>query len=69
MLGDAVPPNQLPEELRQCIEVLEGGIYDGHVALSEGLRKRYEEQYPLVRSLADVFVTNVCPKSIKLCYS
>lgn len=59
MLGDAVPPQQLPEDLRRCLEVLEGGIYDGHVRLSEGLRKRYEEQYPLVRSLADVFVNNV----------
>jgi hypothetical protein len=27
--------------------------------LSEGLQKRYEEQYPLVRSLADVFVSSV----------
>lgn len=59
LLGDSVPPHQLPEDLRQCLEVLEGGIYNGHVVLSEGLRKRYEEQYPLVRSLADVFVSNV----------
>lgn len=59
LLGDAVPPHQLPEDLRRCLEVLEGGIYDGHCRLSEGLRKRYEEQYPLVRSLADVFVNNV----------
>ncbi|KAL5490283.1 hypothetical protein ACEPAI_5116 [Sanghuangporus weigelae] len=58
LIGDSVPPNQLPEDLRKCLEVLEDGIYNGHVTLSEGLRKRYEEQYPLVRSLADVFVSN-----------
>ena len=59
MIAGAVPPAQLPEDLRKCLEVIEGGILDGHIRLSEGLRKRYEEQYPLVRSLADVFVTNV----------
>lgn len=55
----AVAPHQLPDDLRVCLEVIESGILDGHVKLSEGLRKRYEEQYPLVRSLADVFVSNV----------
>ncbi|TBU35846.1 hypothetical protein BD311DRAFT_801430 [Dichomitus squalens] len=58
MINGAVPPAQLPEDLRKCLEVIEGGILDGHIRLSEGLRKRYEDQYPLVRSLADVFVTN-----------
>ena len=62
VLSNAVPPHQLPEDLRICLEVLEDGIYNGHVTLSEGLRKRYEEQYPLVRSLADVFVANVSNK-------
>jgi hypothetical protein len=55
----ALPPHLLPEDLRRCLEVIETGILVGHVRLSEALRKRYEEQYPLVRSLADVFVTNV----------
>lgn len=55
----AVAPHQLPDDLRICLEVVESGILDGHLKLSEGLRKRYEEQYPLVRSLADVFVSNV----------
>lgn len=59
MIHGAVPPAQLPEDLRKCLEVIEGGILDGHIRLSEGLRKRYEDQYPLVRSLADVFVSNV----------
>ena len=59
LIQGAVPPAQLPEDLRKCLEVIEGGILDGHIRLSEGLRKRYEDQYPLVRSLADVFVTNV----------
>ncbi len=59
LLPDSVSPHQLPEDLRKVLEVLENGIFDGHVILSENLRKRYEEQYPLVRSLADVFVSNV----------
>jgi hypothetical protein len=57
----ALPPHLIPEDLRRCLEVIETGILVGHVRLSEALRKRYEEQYPLVRSLADVFVTNVSP--------
>jgi hypothetical protein len=56
---NAVAPHQLPEDLRICLEVVENDVLDGHVRLSEGLRKRYDEQYPLVRSLADVFVSNV----------
>lgn len=58
-LQGAVPPHLLPEDLRICLEVIESGVLDGHVKLSEGLQKRYEEQYPLVRSLADVFVSSV----------
>lgn len=54
----AVPPHLLPEDLRICLEVIESGVLEGHMKLSEGLRKRYDEQYPLVRSLADVFVSN-----------
>jgi len=54
-----VAPHQIPDDLRQCLEVIEDSILAGHLKLSEGLRKRYDEQYPLVRSLADVFVANV----------
>lgn len=54
----SIAPHLLPEDLRRCLEVLESGIIPGHHILSEGLRKRYDEQYPLVRSLADVFVAN-----------
>ncbi|KAK7693345.1 hypothetical protein QCA50_002913 [Cerrena zonata] len=57
-LPGAVPPTQIPEDLRKCLEVIESGVLEGHIRLSDSLRKRYEEQYPLVRSLADVFVTN-----------
>ena len=57
--GDSVAPHQLPEDLRICLEVIDGGVFDGHKRLSEALRKRYDDQYPLVRSLADVFVSNV----------
>ena len=59
VVNGAVSLNQLPEDLRKCLEVIEGGILEGHMRLSEGLKKRYDEQYPLVRSLADVFVSNV----------
>jgi hypothetical protein len=52
-------PHQLPDDLRQCLEVIEDSILAGHLKLSEGLQKRYDEQYPLVRSLADVFLANV----------
>jgi hypothetical protein len=58
---DILAPHQLPDDLRICLETIENGILDGHLKLSDGLRKRYEEQYPLVRSLADVFVSNVSP--------
>lgn len=54
-----VPPHVLPEDFRKCLEVIESGILIGHLKLSDALRKRYDEQYPLVRSLADVFVGNV----------
>ena len=54
-----IPPHLLPEDLRRCLEVIEGGIINGHLTLSAGLRKRYDDQYPLVRSLADVFVAHV----------
>ncbi|KAG7092335.1 hypothetical protein E1B28_008696 [Marasmius oreades] len=58
VLGDTVAPHQLPEDLRICLEVIDGGVFDGHKRLSEALKKRYDEQFPLVRSLADVFVAN-----------
>ncbi|KIO06511.1 hypothetical protein M404DRAFT_484777 [Pisolithus tinctorius Marx 270] len=58
VLQGLVPPHLLPEDLRICLEVVESGVLEGHTKLSEGLRKRYDEQYPLVRSLADVFVSN-----------
>lgn len=45
----------LPPPLRAVLEVIDNGILEGHVLLSEALRIRYEEQWPLVRSLADVF--------------
>lgn len=66
ILNGAVAPHLLPDDLRICLEVVESGILDGHHKLSEGLRKRYEEQYPLVRSLADVFVSNVSSTKIPI---
>ena len=57
-LDTGVAPHQLPSDLRQCLKVIED-ILTGHLKLSEGLQKRYDEQYPHVQSLADVFVANV----------
>jgi hypothetical protein len=59
IFGDALAPHQLPEDLRICLEVVDSGVLDGHKRLSEALKKRYDDQFPLVRSLADVFVSNV----------
>ncbi|CAE7113719.1 unnamed protein product [Rhizoctonia solani] len=56
--GLGITAQQLPEDLRICLEVLEEVILPGHLTLREGLQKRYEEQYPLVRSLADIFVAH-----------
>lgn len=58
-LSGGIAPHQLPEDLRVCLEVIDGGVLDGHKKLCEALRKRYEDQFPLVRSLADVFVVHV----------
>ncbi|KAF8163225.1 hypothetical protein B0H34DRAFT_694599 [Crassisporium funariophilum] len=58
VLGNAIAPHQLPEDLRVCLEVIDSGVFDGHKRLSEALKKRYDDQFPLVRSLADVFVSN-----------
>lgn len=58
-LPASVSPNVLPEDLRKCLEVIDKGILIGHLRLSEALQKRYDQQFPLVRSLADVFVANV----------
>jgi hypothetical protein len=57
--GGGVAPHQIPENLRQCLEVIEDSILQGHIRLCEGLRKRYDGQYPLVRSLTDLFLANV----------
>ncbi|KAG6850588.1 hypothetical protein H0H93_011256 [Arthromyces matolae] len=58
VLGGVLAPHQIPEDLRRCLEVVDSGVLDGHRRLSEALAKRYDDQFPLVRSLADVFVSN-----------
>jgi hypothetical protein len=59
IFNNTLAPHQLPEDLRICLEVVDSGVLDGHKRLSEALKKRYDDQFPLVRSLADVFVSNV----------
>jgi hypothetical protein len=56
---EAIVDLGLPDDLRAVLEVLRDGVYEGHLALSRALKKRYDEQYPLVRSLADVFTQHV----------
>jgi hypothetical protein len=71
-----IAPHQIPADLRQCLEVIEDSILEGHIKLSEGLRKRYDGQYPLVRTFADIFVAYVrlsmfpscCPDLIALTF-
>ena len=53
-LGGA--PIVLPESLRLVLESLSDGLLEAHSLLSEALKARYETQWPLVRSLADVFM-------------
>lgn len=49
----------LPDDLERVLTVLANGILEGHIKLAAALRRRYENQYPLVRSLADVFTSHV----------
>jgi hypothetical protein len=56
-----IVPHLRPGHLRKCLEVIEAAIIEGNTTLSQALRKRYDEQYPLVRSLADVFASHVRP--------
>ncbi|WVF65884.1 hypothetical protein IAT40_000621 [Kwoniella sp. CBS 6097] len=49
---------KLPEDLEKVLTVLAGGILEGHLKLAAALKIRYEDQYPLVRSLADVFTAH-----------
>lgn len=57
---------ELPEDLEKTLKVLGGGILEGHLRLAAALRRRYEDQYPLVRSLADVFTAHVSRATVLL---
>lgn len=57
--ADTDSPLVVPEDLRIVLQVIGNSILKGHLALSDALRKRYDEQYPLVRSLADIFIEHV----------
>ena len=46
----------LPRSLKLVLEAISEGLVEAHALLSEALKARYEEQWPLVRSLADVFM-------------
>lgn len=53
----------IPDDLKIVLQVVGNSILKGHLALSDALRKRYDEQYPLVRSLADIFIEHVSAHS------
>lgn len=63
MLNHDDPP-ELPEDLKVILEVLGQGVLEGHLTLANQLRRRYDDQYPLVRSLTDIFIANVSLKSL-----
>ncbi|TKY87800.1 hypothetical protein EX895_003381 [Sporisorium graminicola] len=46
----------LPPSLREVLIAISYGLVEAHGLLSDALKARYEEQWPLVRSLADVFM-------------
>ncbi|SJX66064.1 uncharacterized protein SRS1_13505 [Sporisorium reilianum f. sp. reilianum] len=57
--GDADPLRltvPLPPSLREVLVAISDGLVEAHGLLSDALKARYEEQWPLVRSLADVFM-------------
>lgn len=59
---------EIPEELERVLAVLSGGILEGHIKLASALKKRYDNQYPLVRSLADVFTAHVSLSIVPHCH-
>ena len=57
-MDEPVQP-EIPADLKIILETLSQGVLDGHLNLATQLRKRYDDQYPLVRSLTDIFIANV----------
>ncbi|TXT07506.1 hypothetical protein VHUM_03226 [Vanrija humicola] len=51
-------PVTLPDDLEQVLAVISQGILRGHIKQVTELRTKYDEQFPLVRSLADVFTSH-----------
>ncbi|KAK0562152.1 hypothetical protein OC861_005473, partial [Tilletia horrida] len=49
-------PVTLPTHVRLVLETISEGLLTEHSQLSDALKNRYHEQWPLVRSLADVFL-------------
>ncbi|KAK0538946.1 hypothetical protein OC842_001143 [Tilletia horrida] len=49
-------PVSLPTPVRIVLETISEGLLTEHALLSDALKNRYQEQWPLVRSLADVFL-------------
>lgn len=58
---------ELPEDLALVLKAINGGILEGHLKLTAALRRRYDDQYPLVRSLADIFIAHVSSYLIDFC--
>ena len=58
-LPAAIPPHQLPEDLRACLEAFENSFLENHTWFSEAIKKRYEERCPLMPSTKDILVSYV----------
>lgn len=49
---------ELPDNLAFLLETISSTILEGHLALRQALNSRYDDQYPLVRTLCDVFIAH-----------
>lgn len=47
---------QIPEKMRNVMHTLGSNILPNHISLSKDLKARHDAQYPLIRSLADIFL-------------
>jgi hypothetical protein len=59
MTSSSLLPPPIPEALKIVLEIIGNDMLKGHDALSIRLKDRYQEQYPLVRSLTDIWVDQV----------
>ena len=64
----AIPPHQLPEDLRVCLDVIQNNLLENHTRFGKALKMRWEEQRTPVRSIEDILVEYVCYLSPFVCH-